>query len=540
MDRGLGRAGARVWAVTALFGLGVACKDQPPPPDPHSLASLDADGPPRTSDCRAWDKLGSPDVALSPLPDAPHMAAFEQIWRTVADKHYDPTLACLDWPAVREQYGARVAEAGDDTAAAYVAINEMLGLLGQSHLHATPPSVATKRERSSGPATVPITVRWLPIEARSVTSRAVVVDEAVDAHPSGLPRGAILTTVDGESVDEVARAAEATLGPAVREAGQDQHAVRVPLEAGQNQPPVLERRPAELAFTTARAIGAMLSCPEGGSKRIGFLDPARGDAESELDVACFLPEGERVSLGNLRNLPTTVKWRMLEGETEARLGYLAFNYWMLPMTERVRTGVDELRAAGMQALIIDLRGNPGGVGAMSIPIARMFLREGASLGRLQMREFDQEFNIEPNADAFAGPIAILVDEGTASTSEIFALGLRDIGRVTIVGAGASAGMALPSMLETLPDGGLIQYVVGDYHSARGTAAEGEGVVPEVLVTESRTDYATGRDPVLDAAAELLRERVRTSPAPEPALAPEPAPAPEPALAPAPSPAPAGN
>jgi carboxyl-terminal processing protease len=88
--------------------------------------------------------------------------------------------------------------------------------------------------------------------------------------------------------------------------------------------------------------------------------------------------------------------------------------------------------------------------------------------------------------------------------------LRDIGRVSIVGAGPSAGMALPSMMETLPDGGLIQYVVGDYHSARGTAAEGEGVVPEVVVTESRTDYATGRDPVLDAGITLLRERVQTS------------------------------
>jgi carboxyl-terminal processing protease len=471
--------------------VGSACKDQPPPPDPHSLAALDAEGPPRTSDCRSWEKL---DVATLPrLPEAPHMAAFEQVWRTVADKHYDPTLACLDWPALREQYAARVAEAGDDAQAAYLAINELLGLLGQSHLHATAPSAATVRERSSGPATVPITVRWLPIEARSVVSRAVVVDEAVDAHPSGLPRGAILTKVDGESVDEVARAAEATLGQG------------------------LERRPAELAFTCARAIGAMLSCPEGGSKRLSFLDPTKADAETELDVACFIPEGERVSLGNLRNLPTTVKWRMLDAtpENTSKLGYLAFNYWMLPMSERVRAGVDELRAGGMQGLIIDLRGNPGGVGAMSIPIARMFVANGGSLGRLQMREFDQEFNIEPNPDAFTGPIVVLVDEGTASTSEIFALGLRDIGRVTIVGAGPSAGMALPSMIETLPDGGLIQYVVGDYHSARGTAAEGEGVVPEVIVTESRTDYATGRDPVLDAAVELLDERVQKSSLPPP-------------------------
>ena len=191
-----------------------------------------------------------------------------------------------------------------------------------------------------------------------------------------------------------------------------------------------------------------------------------------------------------------------------KIGYLAFNYWMLPMTERVRRGLDELRERNMGGLILDLRGNPGGVGAMSIPIARLFLREGTSLGRLQMREFNQEFKVEPNPAAFDGPVVILVDEGTASTSEIFAVGMRDIGRVTIAGAGPSAGMALPSMIETLPDGGLIQYVVGDYHSAKGTAAEGEGVAPTLRIDESREDYAAGHDPVLEAAVEHLRARVR--------------------------------
>jgi carboxyl-terminal processing protease len=268
----------------------------------------------------------------------------------------------------------------------------------------------------------------------------------------------------------------------------------------------------------SQAIGAMLSCPEYGIKRASFLDPEQADAKRELEILCYLPAGERISLGNLRNLPTTVEWRMIPApepapEALAKVGYLAFNFWMLPMTERLRSGVDELRAQGMDSLIIDLRGNPGGVGAMSIPIARMLVREGASLGVLQMREFNQEFNVEPNPEAFDGPIVILVDEGTASTSEIFAVGMRDIGRVTVAGAGSSAGMALPSMIETLPDGGLIQYVVGDYHSGKGTAAEGEGVVPEILVEESRADYAAGRDPVLDAAVEHLRARGADTPEP---------------------------
>lgn len=484
------RARALTIAFVSLIG---ACKREETEPDPNSLAALEAEWPPHTRSCQAWTPADLQGLAA--LPEGPHVAAFEQVWRTVAEKHYDPTLACLDWIVLRDHYAAKVAEAGTDAQAAYAAINEMLGLLEQSHLHATAPSGSTVRARESGPATVPIVVRWLPIERGTDQRAVVVVDEAVDGHPSGLPRGAIVTRVGEESVEEAAK----------------QAAAGVQARGG---------RANEAAFMVGREVGAMLSCPEGGKKSIEFLDPSQADAKAVLEVACFMPEGERMSLGNLRDLPTVVSSRMIgdpESPTEdgappaeapaadaAAIGYLAFNFWMLPMAPQIEAALTTLRERGMQGLVIDLRGNPGGVGSMSIPIARMLVSEGASLGRLQMRDFNQEFKIAPNPDAFAGPVAILVDEGTASTSEIFALGLRDVGRVTIVGAGPSAGMALPSMIEELPDGGMIQYVVGDYHSAKGTAAEGEGVVPELVATETRADYVARRDPVLDAAVDHLR------------------------------------
>jgi carboxyl-terminal processing protease len=480
MRGGLVRAGA---LLLVLAG----CKPDDEP-DPNSLAALEAEGPPHTPDCRAWTAAAFEN--LEPLGGGAHVAAFEQVWQTVGLKHYDPTLACLDWLALRGSVGAQVAKAGDDPAAAYAAINELLGLLGQSHLHATPPIQSAKSDRAGGPATVPIAVRWIPDASQSSTRRIVVVDPALGGHASGIPRGAVLTKIAGEAIE--ARVAE--------------------LAAGVAEP---AKHPAEQALVVGRGIGALLSCPEGGSVALEFLDPTAGDAPRTLDVDCFLPEGERVSLGNLRDLPTRVDHRLITREGAAPIGYLAFNFWMLPMVERVEAGLTELRSQAMQGLIIDLRGNPGGVGAMAIPIARMILREDASLGRLQMREFDQEFKVEGNPDAFAGPIAILVDEGTASTSEIFAMGLRDVGRVTIVGAGPSAGMALPSMIETLPDGGMIQYVVGDYHSDKGKAAEGLGVAPQVLVDESRADYVAGNDPVLDAALAHVRDGLATPTPPAP-------------------------
>ena len=475
------RARPRTTAAALLTAavLVSACKRDEAEPAPNSLAALEAEWPPHTASCQAW--MAEDLRELEPLPDGPHVAAYEHVWRTIAEKHYDPTLACLDWVALRKHYGQKVADAGTDATTAYAAINELLGLLGQSHLHATAPSGSSVAERETGPATVPIVVRWLPTGRGTDKRAVVVVDEAVDGHSSGLPRGAIVTRIAGESVEEVAEQAAAS----VREHG---------------------GRASEAAFMVARAVGSMLSCPADGAKKIEFLDPGQDDATAELEVACFVPEGERMSLGNLRDLPTVVKASMVD-DSQPAIGYLAFNFWMLPMAPQIEAGLTGLREQGMAGLVIDLRGNPGGVGSMAIPIARMLVREGASLGRLQMREFNQEFKVQPNPDAFAGPIAILVDEGTASTSEIFALGMRDIGRVTIVGAGPSAGMALPSMIEELPDGGLIQYVVGDYRSGKGTVAEGEGVVPELKVVETRADYVAGRDPVLDAAVADLRELI---------------------------------
>jgi carboxyl-terminal processing protease len=156
--------------------------------------------------------------------------------------------------------------------------------------------------------------------------------------------------------------------------------------------------------------------------------------------------------------------------------------------------------------VLDLRGNPGGVGAMSVPVARLLLATPGSLGKLRFREFEQEFKVEAAEDPFTGKVTLLVDEGTASTSEIFAAGLRDLGRVTIVGGRASAGAALPSVIEELAGGAVLQYVVGDYQSPKGTVVEGIGVVPDVLVPETRADFSAGRDPVLEAAiAQLQKE-----------------------------------
>lgn len=433
-------------------------------------------GPPRTADCRSWEDL---DLEQLPeLPDSPYRSTFETVWSKVLEHHYDPTLGCLDWPAIRRDYGARLAEVGSE-AEAFEVMNEMLGTLGQSHLrviapYRPPPDAhgtdgGVPADDSVGPAIVPF--RFVLLD-----QKAYVIANEVDGRTAEIPTGAQLETIGSRAVADA-------------------------IASGRH----IGARGVERTLHATRAVQRMLRCPVGATKTIGYLDPGADDALTTIAVPCHLPEGERVSLGNLRDLPTRVAWEMLPDEETGGLavGYLAFNYWMVPMVSEVRRGVDELRQAGMEALILDLRGNPGGVGAMSIPVARMFLSEPGDLGQLRMRGMTNEFKVEPDPEPFTGPVVLLVDEGTASTSEIFAVGMRDMGRVKVVGASNSAGLALPSLMESLPDGGVLQYVVGDYHSPKGTTAEGDGVAPDVRVKITREALIAGRDPVLDAAVQSL-------------------------------------
>lgn len=458
--------GSLSWRSAPIVAVLLACEGAAPAPavvgpmlvqEAASSAAVvdDLAAPTECADHSSFDVSSAP-----PLPVTPYTGTFEQVWEIVRLKHFDPTLGCLDWPALRLEYGARLASV-EETSAAYAAMNELLGRLGQSHFHVLPPAADSGvDDLPHGAARAPLALRW-------IEEQMIVVDAAVGGIASGVPQGAALVSVDGRAVSElVARTRART------------------------------KRTSELAFELRRAVDGWLSGEPGTQRRIRYLDPRRGDREREVAVACALPPGETVSVGNLRDLATTVEWRMIRGTT---VGYLAFNYWMLPMVQRVEAGMNALRDAGMTALVLDLRGNPGGVGAMSVPVARLLLRETGSLGVLHFRDFKQEFLVAGSPTAFAGPVALLVDEGTASTSEIFATGLRDLGRVQIVGGRASAGAALPSLVERLEGGATLQYVVGDYHSSKGSVAEGDGVVPDVLVVETRADFVAGRDPALEAA-----------------------------------------
>jgi carboxyl-terminal processing protease len=126
------------------------------------------------------------------------------------------------------------------------------------------------------------------------------------------------------------------------------------------------------------------------------------------------------------------------------------------------------------------------------------------LGTMHMRRTDLKFVVGARGQPYDGPVAILVDGLSASTSEIFAGGMKDVGRARVFGT-RTAGAALPSIIERLPNGDGFQYAHANYISASGATLEGQGVTPDVEIEPTRDDLMAGRDPVLQAAIEWIEQ-----------------------------------
>lgn len=442
----------------------------PSEPQPGSLAPLADLGGAASGSCRDWSTLDLD--RLPPLPPGEYVALFDAVWRRVLEQHFDPTLGCVDWSAHRVGYGRAVAQA-QTASEAYEQIDALLAQLGHSHVELFPPGDAAGHDRI-GPASPPVGLRWID------DALVVVNHDATDGGPK--LRGATVTAIEGEPVTSWVE----------------------PLRG--------RTEASRLRAAIARRATAKLSCGADGQPRSITFEPrsATPEAPRTATLICRTPPGPRVTLGNLRNLPTRVDHHSRQG---GAVGVLAFNVWMLPMLERVRAAMAELRAGGMKALVIDLRGNPGGVGAMVVPVARLLLSEPADLGTMRFRDFEQKLAVTPATDEappFDGPVFVLIDERTASTSEIFVRAMRDLGRIEVVGGQPSAGAALPSVIEQLPGGALLQLVVADYRSPSGARVEGQGIEPDHRVIETAAGYAEG-DPVMAEAVRLARRRIGPPP-----------------------------
>ena len=159
-------------------------------------------------------------------------------------------------------------------------------------------------------------------------------------------------------------------------------------------------------------------------------------------------------------------------------------------------------------LVIDLRGNLGGIAGMALGIGGLLVSEpDQRLGEMTTRSTRLKFVLNPRLNPYTKPVAILVDRLSLSTSEILAGGLQDLGRARIFGE-RTGGAALPSVVERLPNGDGFQYAFANYTSSGGSVLEGRGVLPDEPVPLTRDALLAGRDAALDAAVKWIHSAAR--------------------------------
>jgi C-terminal processing protease CtpA/Prc len=180
---------------------------------------------------------------------------------------------------------------------------------------------------------------------------------------------------------------------------------------------------------------------------------------------------------------------------------LAFKEFCGDVAAQFPRAIGENRDA--RALVVDLRGNPGGNAHLPGELASWLVRASGTLGRFVFRGSATTLDLPGRADAFAGPVAMLVVARSASCSEILAGVLQEIGRCRVFGR-RSIGAVLPSTEVLLPNGCKFQHVICDYVTPGGRRLEGAGVVPDDgEIDLTRADLLAGRDRDLEAALAWL-------------------------------------
>jgi carboxyl-terminal processing protease len=395
-----------------------------------------------------------------------HLASFDKVWETIRDRHYDPKLGGLDWEGVRKELRPKV-EAATSTGEVRKVLNDMLKRLKQSHmvimsgdaLDALQGDGSGRKKRVPGGGEPGLQVRIVEGQPTVFQVRA-----GGPADKAGVRTGWVLVKVDDE---ELAPALEK-----VRKA---------------------HEKSSMLDHYLAHAVTDRLHGFEGDEVAITFR--VEDDQEKTVKIKLAEPPGVLIRFGHLPPFHIAFEHRRLEGN----IHYMTWNAFfsvdtVMPQIHKV---VEENRdAAGM---ILDIRGNPGGIGVMSVGIGSCFVQKpNQKLGTMTMRTGQMHFVLNPGPRGYAGPLAILVDGCSASTSEIFAGGMQDIKRARVFGT-RTAGAALPANVIRLPNGDGFMFVVANYISSGGEVLEGRGVIPDEEVKLDRKTLLAGRDAQLDAA-----------------------------------------
>jgi carboxyl-terminal processing protease len=386
------------------------------------------------------------------------LASFDLVWKTVKETYHDSTLAGLDWQGIRDRLRPRMESAASSEEARSV-IGEMLAPLNQSHFMIIP------REYFQGERT----------------------DSALSGN--GVC-GFDVRLVDGRVLVTSVRDDSPAFAVGVRPGWEVVRIDAVPVQETMDEIAALYKGRSRFEFELIHTLYSSLSGEIGDGGPVLFRD-----GENRERPGRYIP-----AYGNLGPAFVDFEAKKLAGD----IGYIGFNGFagVAYLSPAFNGAMDSLRSA--KGVIVDLRGNAGGIGGIALAMAGWFVAEkGRSLATIASRDRADRILVVPRSKTYSGPLAVLVDGLTASAAEFLSGGLQDLGRARLFG-GRTAGFSGQGSLLKLPNGDIFMHMTAQHVRADGTDVEGNGVEPDVEARPTRESLLEGRDAALDAALEWLR------------------------------------
>jgi carboxyl-terminal processing protease len=386
---------------------------------------------------------------------------FEKIWKEIHDHYYDPSYNGVDWNEVHSRYAPLVEGAQRDQEF-YALMSQMTSELHDAHTRFSSPEQWRNFRRQQG-VTVGFSVD--DVDGQTVVTNVIPGTEA--AH-SGIEPGMVVLRVDDTPVAQ--RIAE-----------------------------IQQKR--------------LPSSSERATRWFIYNRVFAGPTDTAVKVALRRADGSEVEVSVRRQIyseaPQVTTHVLPSGNV-----YIRFDGFQHPITREFRAALQKFRDA--PGLIVDLRRNGGGDLAVLLPIAgyffgkkTLFAKDSTRTGK-PLSSYVGLFKLplqlyvgRPGEQIYSGPLVVLVDAHSASSSEVFAAGMQDTSRAKVIGSqscGCVLGIAKPRVMK---GGGVLEMSEVLWFSPKGRKLEGTGIIPDQLVTPTVFDLQRGRDAVLAAADKSL-------------------------------------
>lgn len=196
----------------------------------------------------------------------------------------------------------------------------------------------------------------------------------------------------------------------------------------------------------------------------------------------------------------SVKHEVLPGN----IGYLQINQFSDDTTRLATEAANEFKSKGVVGVVVDLRGNPGGLLTSAVSVSSLWLDKGATVLREKRGDIVVGTEVADGNNILAGvPTAVLINEGSASASEIMAGALKDNKVATLFGA-KSFGKGSVQQIKELPSGSELKVTIARWYRPSGDNIDKKGITPDTEIKMTDEDYEKKRDPQKEAALNFVK------------------------------------